>query len=179
MKLLSTHLDAVKLIELRSFRDERGFFVERYKESIFKEMGINEKFSQDNHSRSKPNVLRGLHFQSTPPQGKLVGVVRGRIWDVAVDLRKGSPTFGQHFGAELSDDNGRVLWIPFGFAHGFCILGEEEADVVYKVTGEFNAASDTGVRWNDPFLNISWPLKNPLVSAKDQVLPLVSETKPL
>src|SRR5215471_13641545 len=126
------------LIELALRNDARGFFVERYKQALFREHGLPTTFVQDNHSRSEPRVLRGLHYQFNPAQGKLVGVIRGRIWDVAVDLRKDSPTYRSYFGIELSDVNAQMLWVPPGFAHGFCVLGEEAADVVYKVDQLYN-----------------------------------------
>ncbi len=179
MKELLTGFSGLRLFELAMFRDERGFFVERFREDKFAALGIHDKFVQDNHSRSEPKVLRGLHFQTAPEQGKLVGVTRGRIFDVAVDLRKNSPTFGKWYGAELSDENGLMLWIPFGFAHGFCVLGNESADVVYKVNGHYNARTDKGLRWNDPALGIEWPVKDPLLSPKDQALPSLREIEPL
>lgn len=166
-----TEIEGLKLIQLKVYRDERGFFVERFRDNALREFGIPDAFVQDNHSRSVPGVLRGLHFQTDPAQGKLVGVIRGRIWDVAVDLRKNSPTYGKSFGVELSDSNGLLLWIPYGFAHGFCVLGKEHADVTYKVTGYYNAKTESGVRWNDPDLNIQWPVKNPTVSERDAALP--------
>lgn len=171
MKIFHPELKGLKVVELDVHGDARGFFVERFREDKFAALGLPTTFVQDNHSRSAPGVLRGLHFQTAPTQGKLVGVARGRVWDVAVDVRKDSPTRGQHFGLELSDTNGKLLWIPAGFAHGFCVLGEEPADVVYKVDALYNAASDAGIFWNDPDLKIAWPLKNPLISARDQKLP--------
>ncbi len=179
MKASTVSLAGLLLIEMKIFRDERGFFVERYHEDKMRALGIREDFLQDNQSRSAPRVLRGMHFQTDPPQGKLVAVARGRIWDVVVDIRKDSPTFGKHYGVELSDSNGLALWVPFGFAHGFCVLGEEEADVFYKVTGLYNAKTEGGMRWNDPELGIAWPVKDPIVSARDAVLPGFRETKPL
>jgi dTDP-4-dehydrorhamnose 3,5-epimerase len=170
MKFTETKIPGLWIIETRIFKDARGFFQERFKESVMRAHGIRESFVQDNHSRSAPKVLRGLHFQTNPPQGKLVSVTRGRIWDVAVDLRRNSAHYGQHFGLELSDQNGIALWIPFGFAHGFCVTGEEDADVVYKVTGEYNAASESGICWNDKDLDIPWPVKEPIVSERDQKL---------
>ncbi len=165
-------IQGLKLIATRIFRDDRGFFLETYRQRHLAEMGLPREFVQDNCSRSLPGVLRGLHFQRSPhAQGKLVRAVRGRIWDVAVDLRRGSETFGKHFACELSDQNGLMLWIPGGFAHGFCVLGEQEADVAYKVDADYNAQSEGGVRWNDPSLGIAWPVRNPLVSPKDQALP--------
>lgn len=179
MKVHSTPLDGLKVIELNAFGDKRGFFVERFRADEFRTYGINADFVQDNHSRSAPGVLRGLHYQTDPAQGKLVGVARGRIWDVALDLRKGSPTFGKYFAEEISDENHRLLWIPYGFAHGFCVLGEEPADVLYSVTGYYNPKTEGGVRFDDPMLQIPWPLKTPTVSERDRKLPLLSEIKPL
>ena len=133
MKVTPLDLPGLVLVELKIFGDVRGFFVERFQLQRFAEQGLPTQFIQDNHSRSGPKVLRGLHYQSQPAQGKLVGVIRGCIWDVVVDIRPESPTFGKHFGLEMSDMNGRMLWIPPGFAHGFCVLGDEPADVLYKV----------------------------------------------
>jgi dTDP-4-dehydrorhamnose 3,5-epimerase len=175
MNVLSTPLPGLKLIQLKVYGDQRGFFVERFREDAFQEMGITNRFVQDNHSRSAPGVLRGLHYQTEPPQGKLAGCIRGRIWDVAVDIRKDSETFGQHFGVELSDMNGLLLWIPAGFAHGFCVLGDEPADVLYKVDGVYNPKTEGGISWKDPELKISWPIQNPTISEKDQKQPTFSE----
>ncbi|MCE2926334.1 MAG: dTDP-4-dehydrorhamnose 3,5-epimerase [Rickettsiales bacterium] len=158
----------LKIIELKVIGDVRGFFVERFQEQRFADAGLPFHFIQDNHSRSAPGVLRGLHYQHTPPQGKLVGVTRGRIWDVAVDVRPSSPTYGQHVGVELSDMNGRLLWVPAGFAHGFCVLGDEPADVVYKVDALYDAQGEGGISYNDPDLKINWPVQNPILSARDQ-----------
>ena len=163
-------LAGLKLIELKIFGDERGFFTERYQLERFAGYGLPTSFIQDNHSRSKPGVIRGLHYQHSPAQGKLVGVIRGRILDVAVDLRKDSPTYGKHEAVELSDENGRLLWIPPGFAHGFCVLGDEPADVMYKVDGAYAPKTEGGLHYADPTLKINWPIKNPIVSGKDQVL---------
>ena len=170
MKELSAGLPGLRMFEMSYHRDERGFFVERYREDKLAALGFSEKFVQDNHSRSAPRVLRGLHFQNDPPQGKLVSVIRGRIFDVAVDIRKGSSTFGKWFGTELSDENGRMLWVPYGFAHGFCVLGSEPADVSYKVTGFYNGATEGGLRWDDSVVGVQWPLKDPLVSGRDMML---------
>lgn len=175
----TTPLAGLLVIEQRILRDSRGFFIERYKESNLAKLGITEKFPQDNHSRSAPGILRGMHFQTNPQQGKLVSVIRGAVWDAVVDLRKGSPTFGKSWGLELSDQNGLALWIPYGFAHGFCVLGNSEADLYYKVTGEFNAATEGGIRWDDHQAAVDWPIKNPIVSERDQKLPLISEIQPL
>lgn len=171
MKFIRQKLEGLCVVELAVHGDKRGFFVERYNEKNFAEAGLPTTFVQDNHSRSAPGVLRGLHAQHTPPQGKLVGCVNGRIWDVAVDIRPDSPTFGQHFGIELSDTNGKLLWVPAGFAHGFCVLGDEPADVMYKVTGLYNPnGGEVGILWNDPDLAIKWPVSNPTISDRDSKL---------
>jgi dTDP-4-dehydrorhamnose 3,5-epimerase len=164
-------LEGLKLIELKIFNDDRGFFTERFQEEHFRRLGISAHFIQDNHSRSKPGVIRGLHYQNHPAQGKLVGVIRGRILDVVVDIRSASPTFGKWESFELSDENGRLLWIPGGFAHGFCVLGEEPADVIYKVDAPYSPKTEGGILYTDATLGISWPLKNPVVSTKDKTLP--------
>jgi dTDP-4-dehydrorhamnose 3,5-epimerase len=169
-------LPGLKLIELKIYHDDRGFFTERFVESRFKEYGLNGPFIQDNHSRSKPGVIRGLHYQVNPSQGKIVGVLRGRIWDVVVDLRKNSPSFGKWQSVELSDEKGNLLWIPPGFAHGFCVLGNEDADVMYKVDAPYSPKTEGGIRFDDPELNITWPvLEGAIVSAKDRVLPTFAE----
>jgi dTDP-4-dehydrorhamnose 3,5-epimerase len=170
MQITATALPEVKIVQLTLHRDDRGFFVERFSATRFAEAGLPENYAQDNHSRSHPGVLRGLHYQYEPAQGKLVGVTRGRIWDVAVDIRPGSPNFGRHVGVELSDDNGRLLWVPAGFAHGFCVLGDEAADVFYKVDAPYNGKAEGGIRWDDPDLAIEWPVKNPQVSTRDTAL---------
>lgn len=173
MKVIKIELQDLKLLELRVFQDDRGFFTERFNQKTFAEAGILTDFVQDNHSRSVPGVLRGLHYQTNPSQGKIVGVIRGRIWDVAVDIRKNSPTFGKHFAVELSDQNGLLLWIPPGFAHGFCVLGDEPADVFYKTDSFYSPTGDAGIHWSDKDLGIEWPLHNrtPIISTKDQGLP--------
>ncbi len=164
-------LPEVILIAPRVFPDARGFFLETYKHSDFAANGIPERFVQDNHSRSTRNVLRGLHFQNPPKaQGKLVLVVRGVIFDVAVDIRPGSSTFGQWVGEMLSDENHHMLYIPPGFAHGFVVLSDV-ADVTYKVTAEYAPELDSGVIWNDPGIAIQWPVQQPILSAKDAALP--------
>lgn len=168
----SLPLDGLVLVEVVVHGDSRGFFAERFHRERFREHGLPTEFAQDNHSRSAPGVLRGLHYQHQPAQGKLVGVVRGRVWDVAVDIRPASPTFGQHVGLELSDMNGRLIWIPPGFAHGFCVLGEEPADVYYKVDAPYASDGEGGVRWDDPQLGIQWPVAELVVSERDENLPL-------
>ena len=172
-------IEGLVIIEPRAFPDERGYFMESYKQSDFEKAGILGPFVQDNHSRSKRGVLRGLHFQRPPyAQGKLVRVSRGRAWDVAVDLREGSPTFGKYFALELSESNRLMFWIPAGFAHGFLAL-EDDTELQYKCTAEYNAASDGGLRWNDPDIAIAWPDIGipPLVSAKDAALPILREVR--
>ena len=171
MPFTFTRLDIpdVILIEPRCFSDERGFFLETYKLSAFIDGGIREPFVQMNHSRSVRGVLRGLHYQVPPmAQGKLIGAVRGRIFDVGVDLRKGSPTYGQWVGETLSGDAPHYLYIPPGFAHGFCVLSAT-ADIVYQVTAEYSAEHDRGILWNDPEIGIDWPLEDaPLLSRRDE-----------
>ncbi|MEN2997578.1 MAG: dTDP-4-dehydrorhamnose 3,5-epimerase [Brevinematia bacterium] len=170
-----THIDGVVVIEPKTFRDERGFFLESWNEMEFEEVGLKLKFVQDNHSRSIKGVLRGLHFQLPRPQGKLVRVARGRIFDVAVDLRKGSKTFGKWVGLYLSDDDMKMLYIPEGFAHGFLVLSEL-ADVIYKTTEFYFPEYDRGILWNDETIGIEWPLaeagiSHPILSKKDSSLP--------
>ena len=175
MKVNRLEMEGLILVEFGIRGDERGFFAERFKRSAFRELGLPWDFRQDNHSRSAPGVLRGLHYQSDPPQGKLVGVTRGRIWDVAVDIRPGSPTFGRSHCLELSDMSGRLLWIPPGFAHGFCVIGDEPADVYYKVDVDYNPAGEGGILWSDAELGIPWPVRDPVVSNKDGALPPFAE----
>ena len=171
MKVTRLGVGDVLLIELEVIGDERGLFVERFQAERFRAHGLPTGFVQDNHSRSAPGVVRGLHFQHAPPQGKLVGVVRGRIWDVAVDVRPTSPTFGQVVAVELSDLNGRLLWVPAGCAHGFCVLGDEPADVLYKVDALYAPRGEGGIAWDDPDLAIPWPVRRPILSARDRALP--------
>jgi len=173
MKITATAIPDVLLIEPKVFGDARGFFLETYNKERYEVAGFPDvSFVQDNHSRSQQGVLRGLHFQIKHPQGKLVQVVTGAVFDVAVDVRLDSPTFGQWVGYELSGENHRQLWIPPGMAHGFCVLSET-ADFMYKCTDVYRPDDEGGVLWNDSDLNIDWGLDAPLVSAKDQVLPLL------
>ncbi|MBB6480758.1 dTDP-4-dehydrorhamnose 3,5-epimerase [Spirochaeta isovalerica] len=170
-----TPIPGVLIIQPKKFGDDRGFFMETYKKSDFDKAGIHESFAQDNHSFSSRGVLRGIHFQSAPhAQGKLVRVVKGAVWDVAVDLIEGSPTFGKHFGIELTEENGTMLYIPPGFGHGFLTL-KDNTHFLYKCTEEYAPESDGGVIWNDRELNIHWPLEGvidfPLISGKDASLP--------
>jgi len=171
MKLVPLELPGLARIELEVNDDARGFFVERFNAARFRELGLATNFAQDNHSRSAPGVVRGLHYQFDPPQAKLVGVTRGRVWDVVVDIRPDSPTFGNQSHTELTDLNGILLWIPPGFAHGFCVIGDEPADVIYKVDTIWNPTGEGGIHPSDPELSIPWPVKNPSLSARDQKLP--------
>ncbi|MDX2112282.1 MAG: dTDP-4-dehydrorhamnose 3,5-epimerase [Alphaproteobacteria bacterium] len=171
MRVIDTPIADLKVIQLNVLGDERGFFVERFQASQWAAHGLAHDFVQDNHSRSAPGVLRGLHYQHEPAQGKLVGVTRGRIFDVAVDIRPHSPTFGRHVGLELSDMNGLLLWVPAGFAHGFCVMGDEPADVVYKVDAPYRREGEGGIRFDDAALAIAWPVQNPVLSARDTQQP--------
>jgi dTDP-4-dehydrorhamnose 3,5-epimerase len=163
----------VVLIEPKVFGDERGFFMETYRMPDFVAAGIKGNFVQDNHSRSSKGVLRGLHYQNPPfAQGKLVRVVRGEIFDVAVDIRKGSPTWGQWVRVILSEENKNILYVPETFAHGFCVLSGI-AEVIYKTTNVYSAESESGIIWNDEDLNIEWPVKEPIISEKDEKLPFL------
>ena len=175
-----TPLNGVLVVQPRLFGDSRGFFMETYKKSEFASAGIHESFVQDNHSYSSKGVLRGIHFQAAPhAQGKLVRIIKGAVWDVAVDLIKGSPAYGQFFGMELNEENNTMLYIPPGFGHGFITL-TDNTHFLYKCTAEYAPESDGGVIWNDPDLNISWPIKvidKPLVSEKDRVLPFLKDLK--
>lgn len=168
MKATRLAIPEVVLIEPQVFGDARGFFFESFNQKTFNEAtGTNHPFVQDNHSRSSQGVLRGLHYQIQQPQGKLVRVVRGKVWDVAVDIRKSSPTFGQWVGAELSEDNQHQLWVPPGFAHGFVVLSES-ADFLYKTTDYYAPEHERCIAWNDPQLAIRWPYEGePRLSAKD------------
>jgi dTDP-4-dehydrorhamnose 3,5-epimerase len=165
-------------VESTRWEDERGFFQEVYKRSAFLEGGIPGDFVQDNFSRSSRGVLRGIHFQRPPfAQGKLVWVTRGVVWDVAVDLREDSPTYGSWVGMELAGSSGRMLYLPEGFGHGYLVLSER-ADLAYKVTSEFRPEAEGGIRWDDPEIGVEWPLPDPLLSVKDMGLPSLSEIEP-
>ncbi len=165
----------IVLIEAKNFRDARGYFRENYKLSEFLATGIAANFVQDNYSHSIRGVLRGLHYQKRPAaQAKLVAVSSGCVFDVAVDIRKGSPNYGRWAGYELSAENGYLLYIPSGFAHGFIVLSEQ-ADVTYKITAEYAPELDRGIRWNDPEINIQWPFTSPTLSEKDAHLPLLRD----
>ncbi len=175
MKITDLNLSGVLLVEPDVYTDERGFFLETWRPPRYQQHDFPAvTFVQDNYSRSVQGVLRGLHFQKNFPQGKLVQVTRGRVFDVAVDVRHGSPDFGRWVGHELSEDNHYQLWIPPGFAHGFCVLSEL-ADVAYKCTDYFRPDDDFGIIWSDPDIAIQWPVDNPLLSEKDQHLPSLDE----
>ena len=166
----------VILIQARHFADERGLFLETYKRSEFEANGISDRFVQDNLSHSARGVLRGLHYQIHPQaQGKLVSVLRGEVYDVAVDIRKGSPTFGQWVGIRLSGKRFQMVYIPVGFAHGFCAL--DDADFCYKVTAEYAPEQDRGIVWNDPDIGIEWPIAAPILSSKDVQLPSLKDAE--
>lgn len=172
MKVIETDLPGVLQIEPQVFGDERGFFIETYSEVRYRKSGVDHVFVQDNHSRSSQSVLRGLHYQLEHPQGKLVRVVRGSVFDVAVDIRVGSPTYGKAAWTILSDQNHYQFYIPPGFAHGFCVISEY-ADFEYKCTDYYHPEDEGGVLWNDPSLEIPWPVVNPELSDKDKnALPL-------
>lgn len=175
MRIIDTKLPGVLVIEPDVFGDARGFFLETWNRERYLQAGFPDvSFVQDNHSRSSRGVLRGLHFQLKHPQGKLVQVQRGAAFDVAVDIRVGSPTFGQWIGYELSEDNHRQMWIPPGFAHGFCVLSEV-CDFTYKCTDFYRPPDEGGVIWNDPDIGVAWPLESPILSAKDEVYPRLSD----
>lgn len=175
MKVIETNLPGVLIIEPQVFGDERGFFLETFQTQRYQEeAGIALPFVQDNHSRSQYGVLRGLHAQKTRPQGKLVRVARGKVFDVAVDIDPSSPYFGTWTGATLSDTNQRQLWVPPGYAHGFVVLSEI-ADFEYKCTDFYKPGDEVGLVWNDPTVAIDWPLKEPLLSDKDRQWPTLAQ----
>lgn len=168
---LPTRLDGLALVEPDVHGDERGFLVETFRDPVWRELGVDAPaFVQDNHSRSRGGTLRGLHFQTRPGQAKLVRCARGRIFDVAVDLRRGSPSFGEWEGVELDDVAHRQLYVPVGFAHGFVVLSEQ-ADVAYKLSSPFDPATEAGIAWDDPELGVRWPVDEPLVSERDRSAP--------
>jgi dTDP-4-dehydrorhamnose 3,5-epimerase len=174
MEIIDTKIKDVKLIKPKIYGDSRGFFLETYHKDQYKKAGISNHFVQDNHSRSKKNILRGLHYQLDKMQGKLVRVSNGRVYDVAVDMREGSPTFKEYVSFILSDKNQYQLYIPPGFAHGFCVISDE-ADFEYKCTEFYNPNSEVGIMWNDPDIDIDWPISDPIVSDKDNKNFLISE----
>jgi len=174
MQIVETGLVGLLIIEPRSFSDDRGFFLETFQSSRYRDAGIADDFVQDNHSRSHQGVLRGMHFTVKNPQAQIVTVMRGRIFDVAVDLRVGSPTFGRWVGVELSDEGPRQLYMAPGIAHGFCVL-TEFADLHYRVSRFYDVADEGGLHWNDPDVGIHWPIANPVVSARDAAYPRLRE----
>jgi dTDP-4-dehydrorhamnose 3,5-epimerase len=176
MNVTKIALDGILLIEPKIYSDDRGFFLENYEKNRYKSIGIKEEFVQDNHSRSSKNVLRGLHFTSHKPQAQILTVMRGKIFDVVVDIRKNSSTFGQWFGTELSDENIRQIYMPHGFAHGFCVLSDY-ADLHYKVSQPYDQNDEGGLRWNDPDINIDWPINTPLISERDKIHSTLAELK--
>lgn len=178
MKAIPTAIPEVLIIEPKVFGDERGFFFESFNRRRIGELiGRDVDFVQDNHSRSAKNVLRGLHYQIQQPQGKLVRVIQGSVFDVAVDIRENSPTFGQHVGLEISAENKRMFWIPEGFAHGFVVLSET-AEFLYKTTDYWAPEFERSIAWNDPSINIQWPIQDaPILSAKDQQAKLLAEAE--
>jgi dTDP-4-dehydrorhamnose 3,5-epimerase len=169
-----TTLDGLVLLEVEPHGDERGFLAETYRRDAWTEAGVDLDFVQENHSRSVKNTLRGIHFQASPGQAKLVRCTRGEVWDVAVDLRRDSPTFGQWEGCELSDSNHLQLLVPVGFGHGFCVLSEV-ADVIYKLSSYYDGATERGFAWDDPEVGIEWPVSEPLLSERDKTAPKLSE----
>ena len=173
-KQLETGLEGLVLIEPDVFGDERGFFVETFSRDAWRELGVDADFVQHNHSRSSAGTLRGLHFQTSPGQAKLLRCPRGKIFDVAVDLRRESPTYGQWEGYELDDEKHRQLYVPVGFAHGFCVLSEE-ADVTYLVSSLYDPETEAGIRWNDPEVGVEWPVEAPLLSQRDIDAPLLRD----
>jgi dTDP-4-dehydrorhamnose 3,5-epimerase len=171
---LETRLEGVVLLEPEVHGDERGFMVETYRRDLWRELGVDADFVQHNHSRSSKGTLRGLHFQTQPGQAKLVRCPRGRILDVAVDLRRGSPTFGQWEGHVLDDEAHRQLYVPIGFAHGFAVLSEV-ADVAYQLSSAYDPATEAGIAWDDPDIGVEWPLEEPLLSERDRSAPRLAE----
>ncbi len=166
MAIESVHLGAVAVLKTEFFEDDRGFFVEEFRADQFRELGLPSKFVQENHSGSIKNVVRGLHFQFQPPMGKLMRVLRGRAFLVAVDIRKNSPTLGDWYGVEMSAEERKQLWAPAGFARGFCVISDY-AEIQYLCTAVYNPPGETGIRWSDPTVGIQWPVKNPILSSKD------------
>lgn len=175
---IETPIEGLYVIEPSVFPDDRGFFMESYNKRDFAEIGLEMEFIQDNHSHSKKGVLRGLHFQDKHPQGKLIRVVRGEVFDVAVDIRNGSPTFGRWYSVILSEENKRMFYVPKGFAHGFLVLSDE-VDFLYKCTDYYYPQEDCGIIWNDPEIGIDWPLNGiePILSERDKKRPLLKAMK--
>jgi dTDP-4-dehydrorhamnose 3,5-epimerase len=175
-KRIESRLEGLVVIEPDVFGDQRGFLVETYRADLWRELGIDVDFVQHNHSRSARGTLRGLHFQTEPGQAKLVRCSSGRIFDVAVDLRRDSPTFGQWEGHELDDRSHRQLFVPIGFGHGFCVLSEH-ADVDYQLSSYYDPATESGIAWDDPDIGVEWPIDEPLLSERDKSAPKLAEVR--
>jgi dTDP-4-dehydrorhamnose 3,5-epimerase len=171
---LDTQIDGIVLLEVQAHGDERGFLLESFSKGSWAEAGVDVDFVQDNHSRSGKGILRGLHFQTRPGQAKLVRCVRGAVWDVAVDLRKDSPTYRQWEGYELSDENHRQLFVPAGFGHGFVVLSDV-ADVAYKLSSYYDPETEAGIAWDDPEVAVEWPVSDPQVSERDRSAPKLAD----
>lgn len=171
---IATKIEDLVLLEPEVHGDERGFLVETFSVDTWAELGVRTEFVQDNHSRSSRGILRGLHFQTSPGQAKLVRCARGRIFDVAVDLRRDSPTYGQWEGHELDDERHRQLFVPVGFAHGFCVLSDF-ADAHYKLSSVYDPATEAGIAWDDPGVGVDWPLAEPMVSERDRNAPRLAD----
>jgi len=174
---LETSIEGLVLIEPRVIADDRGFFFETFRANEYAELGVDVDFVQDNHSRSVRGTVRALHFQLEPGQAKLVRAARGAVWDVAVDLRRDSPTYGRYEAFELTDENARQIFVPVGFAHGFCVTSET-ADVTYKVSSYYEGSTERGIAFDDPAIGIEWPVAEPLVSERDRTNPTLEEIAP-
>ena len=174
IRIESVHLNAVVVLQPECFQDERGFFLEQFRADQFQSLGLPHRFVQENHSGSVINTLRGLHFQWDPPMGKMMRVLRGQAFLVAVDIRRGSPTWGQWYGQTLAAEDRKQIWAPAGFARGFCVLSEY-AEIQYLCTGVYNQQAEAGIRWDDPQIGIAWPVKDPILSAKDRKAMTLSE----
>lgn len=174
MKLIDSFLDKVKVFSLEKHEDSRGFFIEKFHSQRYERFGINENFKQDNYSKSKKNVIRGLHFTVNTPQSQLMTVINGKIFDVIVDMREGLPTFGQYKTFILSNEGAQQIYIPHGFAHGFCVLSDE-ADLHYKTNKFYKAEDERGIIWDDKNISINWPIENPKISLKDSKHPSLKD----
>jgi dTDP-4-dehydrorhamnose 3,5-epimerase len=173
---IETEIPDLVLLEATANGDERGFLLESFREDAWAEQGVRGPFVQENHSRSSKGILRGIHFQLRPGQAKLVRCVRGAIWDVAVDLRRDSPTYKRWEGVELTDENHRQFFVPVGFGHGFCVLSEV-ADVAYKLTSTYDPQTEAGIRWDDPDVGVDWPIAEPQLSERDKVAPMLADVE--
>ena len=178
MDVIELRLEGLKLIKPKVFRDHRGFFLETFQHALYEKLGLEGLFLQENHSYSRKDILRGMHYQSIPGQAKLVRVAVGKIYDVAVDMRPDSPTYGEWEAVVLDDQTLHQLFIPVGFAHGFCVLSDE-AHVLYKVSALYDASTEKGFRWDDPTIGIDWPIEHPIVSERDQQAPYFSKNPKL